>query len=87
MQRNTQLGSGGCEQTLVLEAERKQGRERERERESEDKDFALTPRARKEGGGRICVSLLPRVPKLATTGNIFSLQGPPVVSHTAPSPL
>lgn len=68
---------------LVLEAERKQGSE------SKEKDFALTPRARKKKGrgGGVVLCLLALGSKIGHYRKYFSMHGPLLVSHTAPSPL
>lgn len=60
------------------------GREETRDRKIETiKTLHLHPDPKK--GGVLC-PLLPRVPNLATSGNITTLLGPLLVSHTAPSP-
>lgn len=61
----------------MLQAERKLGRQRLK--------IKTQPCGQNRGGGGGAMHLpLPQVPELAITGNISSLLGPLMVSHTAP---
>lgn len=61
----------------MLEAERKLGRQR----------LKIKTQPPRPGKGGAMHLPLPHVPELAITGNISSLLGPLLVSHTALSPL